>query len=264
MALLDTLLADMAFAVSQLYDLLNEIKDTVENFSDQKRILFMNRILMIVTDYYFCCSIVPPLESLETSSDIDICKVLRGLSLKLPELELCFKETYLGMDCIFKCGLSQQVIRAIFMGLCAWRVTFDAKIYKAIFLKCNRRGELEELFSALRFNLVDAKPKRIKHICSRTEEYSVTSGSFVFTLKPPFSKKMLRYIQIIDDYIKDYKTIHYIYDYAINQKINTSYLRGETISVRRAIVHNILVKFYNRHAQGDKSITITYVCHHNE
>jgi len=257
MTLLDTLIADMAFAVSQLYDLLKNIGENVDDLSDHKRVCQMDKILMVVTDYYFLCSIVPPLDSLETSCDIDICKVLRSLSLKLPELELCFKETYLGMDCIFKCGLSQQVVRAIFMGLCAWRVTFDAKVYKNIFTKYER-GPLTDLFSSLRFNLCKASSVRVPVPCV-DYQYLVSDGFFVCSFYPPFSRKISRYIQVIDSYLKDYGKIDVIPTYSIDQKINTSYLRGDTKLVRRAVIHNLFVKCYRRHVKGDPLIKVAVI-----
>jgi len=214
--------------------------------SDSERCLKINQVLEIVTDYYFSLSVVPPFESLETSEDIDLVKVILEIT-----------DTFSDFSLLWDQDRTTLTPRGIFTSLCAWRVSFDAKVYKNLFL-ATPRGELVESFSSIRFNLSSAKPKKVQHVTCRTTDYLISSGHFNFTFKPPFAKRTLRYIQILDDYIRDYKCIHYIPDYGVDQKVNTSYLRGNAKAIRRATVHNILVKFYNRYKKGDKSVFITY------
>jgi len=84
-------------------------------------------------------------------------------------------------------------------------------------------------------------------------------GFFVCSFYPPFSRKISRYIQVIDSYLKDYGKIDVIPTYSIDQKINTSYLRGDTKLVRRAVIHNLFVKCYRRHVKGDPLIKVAVI-----
>jgi len=211
----------------------------VSEEGDYDRELIMNRLLDIMTDYWFTYSICGVVWNSETSGDYNILPLIASLSYELPELHLL-------MD-----GCVDSVQR-VFGLMCCWRVSYDAKLYKSLFDK-QSRPILDESFSAVRLVLTASKEakqkatdkKKYTRGYHRTSKYEVTYGTFKFVLLPPFSKKNLRYIESIDRFIQQYGGLNDVPVPMITTRIHPDRLKGNSKSVRMANLHNIFSKLYS-------------------
>jgi hypothetical protein len=221
----------------------------VSEEGDYDRELIMNRLLDIMTDYWFTYSICGKVWDRETSCDYNILPLVASLSYSLPELHQLLNG---GADSV------QQV----FGLLCCWRVSYDAKLYKSLF-DHQMRPILDESLSAVRLVLTASKHTKdkvakYKRSYNRTTAYEVTYGSFKFQFSPPFSKKLLRYIDAIDRFVSEYGSLSDVPVPAIDTIIRPDRLKGNSKSVRMANLHNIFAKLYS--SRGKDGVKVFLVC----